>query len=40
MRREPLGKRKATLARVLGRAAAGVRLNAHIDDDDGPAALS
>ena len=33
LRREPLDTRKATLASVLRRAASGLRLNEHIEDD-------
>jgi ATP-dependent DNA ligase len=35
LRREPLEVRKATLASVLAKAAAGLRLNEHLDHDDG-----
>jgi bifunctional non-homologous end joining protein LigD len=35
LRREPLEVRKATLASVLSKAAAGLRLNAHLEHDDG-----
>jgi bifunctional non-homologous end joining protein LigD len=35
LRREPLERRKATLATMLSRAAPGLRLNDHIDDHDG-----
>jgi ATP-dependent DNA ligase len=35
LRREPLAVRKATLASVLARAAVGLRLNEHLDHDDG-----
>jgi ATP-dependent DNA ligase len=30
LRREPLGRRKATVARLLARAGHGVRLNEHL----------
>jgi bifunctional non-homologous end joining protein LigD len=33
LRLEPLGARKATLARVLSRAAPGLRLNEHMEED-------
>jgi ATP dependent DNA ligase domain len=36
LRREPLGVRKATLASVLARAAAGLRFNEHLQGEDGP----
>ena len=36
LRREPLAVRKATLASLLARAAAGLRLNEHLDEQDGP----
>jgi bifunctional non-homologous end joining protein LigD len=36
LRLEPLGARKAILARVLARAAPGLRLNEHMDEEDGP----
>jgi bifunctional non-homologous end joining protein LigD len=35
LRREPLETRKATLASVLRRASTGVRLNEHLEHDDG-----
>jgi bifunctional non-homologous end joining protein LigD len=35
LRREPLDTRKATLASVLRRAAPGLRLNDHIEEEDG-----
>jgi ATP-dependent DNA ligase len=36
LRREPLAVRKATLASLLTRAAAGLRLNEHMDEANGP----
>ena len=36
LRRDPLAVRKATLASLLARAAAGLRLNEHLDEQDGP----
>ena len=36
LRREPLVVRKATLASLLARAASGLRLNEHLDEQDGP----
>jgi bifunctional non-homologous end joining protein LigD len=36
LRREPLGVRKARLASVLARAAAGLRFNEHLEGQDGP----
>jgi bifunctional non-homologous end joining protein LigD len=36
LRREPLERRKETLATLLSRAAPGVRLNEHLDHPDGP----
>ena len=36
LRRDPLNVRKATLARVLARSAPGLRLNEHMEDEDGP----
>jgi bifunctional non-homologous end joining protein LigD len=36
LRRDPLAVRKATLASLLARAAPGLRLNEHLDHDDGP----
>jgi bifunctional non-homologous end joining protein LigD len=36
LRLEPLGARKATLAGVLARAAPGLRLNEHMEEEDGP----
>jgi ATP-dependent DNA ligase len=36
LRREPLAVRKATLASLLARAASGVRLNEHLEEQDGP----
>jgi bifunctional non-homologous end joining protein LigD len=35
LRREPLEVRKATLASVLAKAAAGLRLNEHLEHEDG-----
>jgi bifunctional non-homologous end joining protein LigD len=35
LRRDPLEVRKATLASVLARAALGLRLNEHIEHDEG-----
>jgi bifunctional non-homologous end joining protein LigD len=35
LRREPLEVRKATVASVLARAARGLRLNEHIEHEDG-----
>jgi bifunctional non-homologous end joining protein LigD len=35
LRRDPLAVRKATLASLLARAAPGLRLNEHLDHDDG-----
>jgi bifunctional non-homologous end joining protein LigD len=35
LRRDPLAVRKATLERVLARAAAGLRFNEHLDHEDG-----
>jgi bifunctional non-homologous end joining protein LigD len=35
LRREPLPVRKATLASVLAKAGLGLRLNTHLDHDDG-----
>jgi bifunctional non-homologous end joining protein LigD len=35
LRREPLEVRKATLASVLAKAAPGLRLNEHLEHDDG-----
>jgi bifunctional non-homologous end joining protein LigD len=35
-RREPLTRRKALLERALARAAPGLRLNEHLDEEDGP----
>jgi bifunctional non-homologous end joining protein LigD len=35
LRRDPLNVRKATLASVLAKAGPGVRLNEHIEHDDG-----
>jgi bifunctional non-homologous end joining protein LigD len=40
LRREPLEIRKATLASVLRRAAPGLRLNEHIEHEDGATGLS
>jgi bifunctional non-homologous end joining protein LigD len=37
LRREPLKVRKATLASVLAKAGGGIRLNEHLDYDDGAA---
>jgi bifunctional non-homologous end joining protein LigD len=39
LRLEPLGARKATLARVLSRAAPGLRLNEHMEEEDGSLAF-
>jgi ATP-dependent DNA ligase len=36
LRRDPLAVRKATLASLLARAAPGLRLNEHLDQEDGP----
>ena len=36
LRREPLVVRQATLASLLARAASGLRLNEHLDEQDGP----
>jgi bifunctional non-homologous end joining protein LigD len=36
MRRDPLAVRKATLERMLARAAPGIRFNEHLDEEDGP----
>jgi bifunctional non-homologous end joining protein LigD len=36
LRGDPLAARKATLERVLGRAAPGIRFNDHLDEEDGP----
>jgi hypothetical protein len=36
LRRDPLAVRKATLASLVARATPGLRLNEHLDDDDGP----
>jgi ATP-dependent DNA ligase len=36
LRREPLAVRKATLASLLARVASGVRLNEHLEEQDGP----
>ena len=36
LRLESLGVRKATLAKVLARAAPGLRLNEHMEEEDGP----
>jgi ATP-dependent DNA ligase len=36
LRHVPLAVRKTILAHVLARAAAGIRLNEHLDDEDGP----
>jgi bifunctional non-homologous end joining protein LigD len=36
LRRTPLAVRKATLERVLARAAPGLRFNEHLDHEDGP----
>ena len=35
VRRDPLAVRKATLERILARAASGVRFNEHLDEEDG-----
>jgi hypothetical protein len=40
MRRDPLAVRKTTLAEVLARAAPGLRLNEHLDEEDGPLIFS
>jgi bifunctional non-homologous end joining protein LigD len=32
----PLAVRKATLERILARAAPGIRFNEHLDEEDGP----
>jgi bifunctional non-homologous end joining protein LigD len=39
LRREPFETRKATLASVLAKAAPSLRLNEHIEADDGPTVL-
>jgi bifunctional non-homologous end joining protein LigD len=36
LRRDPLAMRKATLLRLLSRAAPGIRFNEHLDEEDGP----
>jgi bifunctional non-homologous end joining protein LigD len=36
LRRDPLAVRKATLERILARAALGIRFNEHLDEEDGP----
>jgi hypothetical protein len=36
LRRDPLAVRKTTLASLIARAAPGLRLNEHLDHDDGP----
>jgi hypothetical protein len=36
LRLESLDVRKATLAKVLARAAPGLRLNEHMEEEDGP----
>ena len=36
VRRDPLAVRKATLERILARAAPGIRFNEHLDHEDGP----
>jgi ATP-dependent DNA ligase len=36
LRRDPLAVRKATLASLVAHAAPGLRLNEHLDHDDGP----
>jgi bifunctional non-homologous end joining protein LigD len=36
VRRDPLAVRKATLERILARAAPGLRFNEHLDEEDGP----
>jgi bifunctional non-homologous end joining protein LigD len=36
LRREPLERRKATLASILSRAAPGLEINEHLDGHDGP----
>src|SRR6202047_4522336 len=36
LRREQLERRKAALARLLARAAPGLRFNEHLDEEDGP----
>jgi bifunctional non-homologous end joining protein LigD len=35
LRRDPLAVRKATLERILARAAPGIRFNEHLDEEDG-----
>ena len=39
LRLEPLDVRKATFATVLARAAPGLRLNEHMEEQDGPLAF-
>jgi ATP-dependent DNA ligase len=36
LRRDPLAVRKATLERILARAALGIRFNEQLDEEDGP----
>ena len=36
VRRDPLALRKATLERILARAAPGIGFNEHLDEEDGP----
>jgi bifunctional non-homologous end joining protein LigD len=36
LRREPLAVRKATLSSLLARATPGLRLNEHMEEEDGP----
>jgi bifunctional non-homologous end joining protein LigD len=40
LRRDPLEVRKATLVSVLAKAGAGIRLNEHIEHEDGATGLS
>jgi bifunctional non-homologous end joining protein LigD len=40
LRHEPLTVRKATLTSLLSRAAPGLRLNEHLEHDDGPAVFA
>ena len=39
LRRNPLAARKATLERIVGSAAPGIRFNEHMDHEDGPLVL-
>ena len=39
LRRDPLAVRKATLASLVAHAAPGLRLNEHLDHDDGQLVL-